>query len=183
MKNLLLALALLFTVNTIAQDKINWLTLEEAVELQKKEPKKIMMDAYTSWCGPCKLLDARTFSNKDVIAYVNKNFYAVKFNAEGDETIEFKGKTYTNPNYDPAKATRRNSTHQLSRGLGVRAYPTLLFFDEDAQLIAPITGYKTPQQLEMYLKMFESNKHLEMKTQTDFDKYYKEFKAEFKDNA
>ena len=50
---------LLFTVfitgNSSAQ-KINWISLEKAVALQKKEPKKIMMDAYTSWCGPCKCL-------------------------------------------------------------------------------------------------------------------------------
>ena len=182
MKNIFLALTLLFTVSSFAQDKINWVTLEEAVELQKNEPRKIMMDAYTAWCGPCKLLDARTFTNKDLIAYINKHYYAVKFNAEGNEEITFKGKTYKNPNYNPAKAKTRNSSHELSRGLGIRAYPTLLFFDEDAQLISPITGYQTPQALELYLKMFQSNKHKDMKTQADFDAYYKAFKATFKNN-
>ncbi|QCE40703.1 thioredoxin family protein [Psychroserpens sp. NJDZ02] len=183
MKNIFLALTLLFAVNTIAQEEINWMTLEEAVALQEKEPRKIMMDAYTSWCGPCKLLDARTFKNKDLVAYVNTHFYAVKFNAEGNEEVNFKGKVYKNPSYDPAKAQKRNSSHELSRGLGIRAYPTLLFFDEDAKLIAPITGYKKPQDLEMYLKMFQTNKHLDMKTQAQFDEYYKAFIAEFKDNV
>ena len=183
MKNIFLAFTLLFAVNIIAQEEINWMTLEEAVELQKTEPKKIIMDAYTSWCGPCKLLDARTFTNQDLVTYVNKHYYAVKFNAEGDDEITFKGKTYKNPRYDPAKAKKRNSAHELSRGLGIRAYPTLLFFDENAQLIAPVSGYKTPQQLELYLKMFKSNKHLDMKTQSEFDKYNKEFIAEFKNNA
>lgn len=182
MKNILIAFTLLFSLNGIAQE-INWITLEEAQELQKTEPRKIIMDVYTTWCGPCKMLDKNTFQNKDVADYINKNFYAVKFNAEGNETITFKDKTYTNPNYDPAKATRRNSAHELSRALGVRAYPTLLFFDEDANLIIPLSGYRTPQQLELYLKMFTSNKHKDMKTQEDFNKYAKEFKPEFKDNA
>ncbi|HCY80556.1 MAG TPA: thioredoxin family protein, partial [Xanthomarina gelatinilytica] len=75
----------------------NWVTLEEAVALQKKNPKKIMIDAYTNWCGPCKMLDKNTFKNKDVADYVNKHYYAVKFNAEGNETINFKGNTFTNP--------------------------------------------------------------------------------------
>jgi len=179
MKKILLAFTLLLALQVTAQD-INWVTLEEAVELQKKEPRKIMMDVYTNWCGPCKMLDRNTFANKDVAKYVNKHYYAVKFNAEGNDKLTFKGKDYSNPNYDPAKVNRRNSAHQLSRALGVRAYPTLLFFDEEAQVIAPISGYKTPQQLELYLKMFETDKHKDMTTQKDFDKYYKEFKAEFK---
>ena len=182
MKKILLAFVILFTVNLTAQD-INWVTLEEAQALQKKEPKKIMMDAYTAWCGPCKMLDRNTFSNKDVADYINKHYYAVKFNAEGNDEVTFKGKTYKNPKYDPAKAKRRNSAHELTRALGVRAYPTLLFFDEEAQLIAPLSGYKKPQDLELYLKMFKSNKHKDMKTQDDFNKYFKAFKATFKDNA
>ncbi len=182
MKKLLLAFIILFTVNLTAQE-INWVTLEEAVELQKKEPRKIIMDVYTKWCGPCKALDKNTFHNKDVADYINAHYYAVKFDAEGNDEIVFKGKTYNNPNYDPAKANRRNSSHQLSRAFAVRSYPTLLFFDEEANLLPPIIGYKTPQQLELYLKMFKTNKHIDMKTQKDFNAYYKAFKYEFKDNA
>ena len=83
--------------NALAQ-KINWVTLEEAVKLQKQAPKKIMMDAYTNWCGPCKMLDRNTFQNKNVADYVNEHYYAVKFNAEGNETVNFNGKEFSNPN-------------------------------------------------------------------------------------
>ena len=48
-----------------------------------------MVDAYTVWCGPCKLLDKNTFGNKDVSDYLNANFYPVKFNAEGNEVVRF----------------------------------------------------------------------------------------------
>ena len=46
--------------------KVNWITIEKAQELQKKVPKNIIMDVYTNWCGPCKLMDKYTFQNPDV---------------------------------------------------------------------------------------------------------------------
>lgn len=168
-----------FATATLIAQEINWVTLEKAVELQEKNPKKIMMDMYTVWCGPCKMLDRNTFSNKDVATYVNKHYYAVKFNAEGNDTVKFKDKTFGNPNYNPAKAKSRNSGHELSRFFSVRAYPTLVFLDEKAAFIAPISGYKTPQQLELYLKMFKKDEHLTMDTQAKFGEYAKNFKAEF----
>ncbi len=178
-KTIILLLFTVFATISISAQEINWVTLEEAVELQKKEPRKIIMDMYTSWCGPCKMLDRNTFKNKDVAEYINKNYYAVKFNAEGNETVNFKGQTFTNPNYDPTKAKRRNSSHQLSRFFSIKSYPTMVFLDEDAEFLAPIIGYKTPQQLELYLKMFKKDEHKGMDTQAAFNEYYKEFKAEF----
>ena len=120
MKKLLLIAILFFALNLKAQE-INWVTFEEAIELQQNEPRKIIMDFYTNWCGPCKLLDKRTFANKDVSKYINENYYAVKFNAEGNSQVNFNGNAFTNPNYDPGKANRRNSSHQLSRYFGVNA--------------------------------------------------------------
>lgn len=169
-----------FSLSAIAQD-INWVTMEEALELQKKEPKKIFMDVYTNWCGPCKMLDKNTFHNEDVAAYVNEHFYAVKFNAEGDEEITYKDHTYSNPSYDESKANSRNSPHEFSRYLQIKAYPTMVFFDEEGNVIAPIQGYLKPQQLELYLKVFETDKYKEMSTQEQFSEYVKSFEAEFEE--
>lgn len=181
MRNLFYTLLLVvgFSAVGVAQE-INWVTLEEAVALQKKNPKKIMMDMYTNWCGPCKMLDKNTFQNKDVADYVNKHFYAVKFNAEGNEKVNFNGKTYTNPNYDPAKAHKRNSGHELARFFSVQAYPTIVYLAEDGSLLAPVAGYKRPQEIELYLKMFKNNEHTNFKTQQDFQAYAQGFKPEFK---
>ena len=176
----ILAIALLLPLSGIAQE-INWVTLEEALELQKKKPKKIMMDVYTNWCGPCKMLDRNTFHNEDVVNYINKHYYAVKFNAEGDSTVDYNGKTFSNPNYKPELAKRRNSVHELTRYLKVSAYPTIVFFDESGSVISPIRGYQKPQQIELYLKMFKNNEHEDMKTQEDFNNYYTAFKPEFQE--
>ncbi|GGD16055.1 thioredoxin family protein [Hyunsoonleella pacifica] len=180
MKNLVLIVAIAFlgSLSGIAQE-INWVSLEEAIKLQKETPKKIMMDVYTVWCGPCKMLDKNTFHNADVVEYVNKNYYAVKFNGEGNEVVKYKDKSFTNPNYNEARAKTRNSAHELARYLQVNAYPTIVFFDEEANVIAPIKGYQQPKQLELYLKLFKNDDHKDIKTQEDFNEYYKAFKAEF----
>ncbi|MCB0432580.1 MAG: thioredoxin fold domain-containing protein [Mangrovimonas sp.] len=168
-----------FALATATAQEIKWMTLEEAIALQKKTPKKIMMDVYTAWCGPCKMLDKNTFHNKDVVEYVNKNYYAVKFNAEGNDVINYMGNSFSNPGYDPAKAARRNSVHQLTSYLKVQAYPTVVFMDEKANVIAPIVGYITSQQLELYLKLFKDDAHKNMDTQEKFNAYYESFKPEF----
>ncbi len=161
---------------------INWVTVEEAMELQKNNPKKVMIDAYTKWCGPCKMLDRNTFTNQDLISYVNEHYYAVKFNAEGNAVVNFKDKTYTNPNYKDELKNRRNSAHEFSRFLGVNAYPTLVFLDEQANLIAPVRGYQTPTQLELYLKLFKDDGHKTITSQVEFQEYANSFVPQFKDS-
>lgn len=174
-----LILAVITSVSSLAQE-IHWVSLKQAIELQKKSPKKIMIDVYTNWCGPCKMLDKNTFHNPDVVKYVNDNYYAVKFNAEGNENIDYKGKTYANPSYNPELANRRNSAHELSRYFQIQAYPTIVFMDEKGDVIAPIKGYQTPTQIELYLKMFKDNAHKTIDTQEKFNAYYTAFKPEFK---
>jgi thioredoxin-related protein len=169
-----------FTLTAIAQE-INWVTMDEALELQKKEPKKIFMDVYTNWCGPCKMLDKNTFQNPDVAAYVNEHYYAVKFNAEGDSSVTYEDKTFGNPDFDASKTNRRNSVHEFSRYLKVRAYPTMIFFDEEGKYISPVSSYMKPQQLELYLKLFKTDEYKKMTTQEQFNEYYKAFKPEFKE--
>ena len=180
MKKLLILTITLFSL-TISAQKINWMSLEEAVEAQKTTPKKIFIDAYTLWCGPCKMLDKNTFANKDIANFINENFYAVKFNAEGNESIDFKGNTFTNPKFDSSKGNGRNSSHQLSQYFSIRAYPTLVFLDEEANLIAPIPGYKKVPELELHLKLFGSDDYKNIQTKEAWESYLYDFKYEFKE--
>ena len=169
---------LLMGISSLQAQEIKWMTMNEALEAQAKEPKKIFMDAYTHWCGPCKMLDKNTFSHKDVIAYINKYYYPVKFNAEGDEEIDFKGQLFENPQYDPDKSGR-NSPHQLTRALKIKGYPSLVFFDENAKLLAPVSGYRTPKQLELYLKLFAKEEYKKMTSQEAFSEYANNFEGSF----
>ena len=119
--------------------EINWVTIEEAQELTKQEPRKVIMDVYTDWCGWCKKMDKTTFSDEEVVDYVNENFYAVKFNAEEKKNFSFKGQEFTNP--------------EFTRALRVSGYPTVVFFSEDFSKFQPVSGFK---QADDFLKMLES---------------------------
>ncbi len=155
------------------------MSMDEALAAQKETPKKIFMDVFTKWCGPCKMLDKNTFSNKDVIAYINENFYAVKFNAEGTEEITFEDFTYTNPNYQEGRKGR-NTTHFFADALKLTGYPSLVFFEATGKLIQAIPGYKTPSQLEIYLKMIASDDYIKVDTGEAWEAYQQKFKGTFK---
>ena len=137
-----------------------------------------MVDAYTIWCGPCKMLDRNTFQNDDVAAYINANFYAVKFNAEGNEKVFYKNKSFENPRYQPGK-TGRNSQHELAQAFGIGAYPTILFLDENGDAIVPLPGYKTPQQLEIYLKLFFTDAYKTIDSKEAFQEFVNNLELEF----
>ncbi|MFI8379211.1 thioredoxin family protein [Leeuwenhoekiella sp. NPDC079379] len=181
MQKLLIAALLIVLGSTAvtAQKAIKWMSFNEALKAQKNEPRKIFMDVYTDWCGPCKLLDQNTFQNKDVAAYVNANYYAVKFNAEGTESIKYQDFTYTNPNYDPNRKGR-NSQHLFAHALKINAYPSVVFFDEKGNLIQPLPGYKTPQQLEIFLKMIKTDAYKRITTAEAWQEYQSKFESKFK---
>lgn len=178
MKRISLLFFVLFSFAGISQ-QINWMTMEQAIEAQKKKPKKIFMDAYTVWCGPCKMLERSTFSNKDFVEYINKNYYAVKFNAEGNEVVKYNGQTYKNSGYDPSRATTRNYPHDFAQALEIRSYPTMMIFDEKAAPLTPLTGYMTAKQLEPILKLFSDDTYKKINTQQEYEAYMKDFKSTF----
>ncbi len=128
--------------------EIKWYTLEEALIAQEKTDKKIFIDMYTDWCKWCKVMDQKTFTDKEVIQYINENFYAVKFNAEQKETITFKGKKY-----DFIKSGRRG-IHALAYELMDRSasYPSFVLLDENLDRLGHIKGYKAPTQFLSILK-------------------------------
>ena len=169
----------LFAVSTLELDAqtIKWLSFEEAQELNKKEPRKILVDVYTHWCGPCKMMMKQTFGNKWVADYINKNYYAVKFNAEGPDPITFKEKLFENPGY-MKDHPGRNATHQLTHAIatvkGRIAYPTIVFIDEELNIIAPVQGFQRPAQFEPMLKFIAEEKYKTVKWQD----YMSTFKGE-----
>ncbi|MFC4634779.1 thioredoxin family protein [Dokdonia ponticola] len=177
MKKLLYIIALIF-VSSLSAQEINWMTFDEALAAQEKNPKKIIVDAYTTWCGPCKLLDRNTFGNKKVAAFINEHYYAVKFNAEGTEEVNYLDNVYTNPRHDPNRRGR-NSQHEFAQALRLRGYPSIVFFDEKGNYIQPVVGYRTPRQLEIYLKMIANDDYKELTTDEKWEDYQNTFEYTF----
>lgn len=151
MKKLLLALFIGLGTLAVQAQEIKWMTMDEALAAQKKKSKPIFMDVYTDWCGPCKMLDKNTFHDAEVVKYISENYYAVKFNAEGQGDINFKGKKYSNPGY-VADRKGRNAQHQFASLLQVQGYPSMIVFDGKGEIKNTVVGYHTPQQLLEALK-------------------------------
>lgn len=173
-----IALAFVVLVSNMSHAQIDWMTMDQALAAQKLEPKKIFMDVYTDWCGPCKLLDKKTFSNKKVIRYINQHYYAVKFNGEGTESVTYNNFTYTNPNYQPERKGR-NAQHFFADALKITAYPSLVFFNETGGVIQALPGYKSPQDLEIFLKMIATDDFKALTTEKAWETYRNNFKGKF----
>lgn len=138
---------------------INWVSFEQALELSKKTKKKIFIDVYTDWCGWCKRMDASTFSNEKIAAYVNKKYYSVKLDAESMKTFQFKGKT----------VSERELAGQV---FNVTAYPTTVYLDENFDIISPVPGYLDAQKFDMIVKYFGEDIYKKQVWQ-DFEASYK----------
>lgn len=158
MKQILVGLFFLLTFTTsFSQDAklIKWMTWEQAIEASKVEKRKFFIDVYTEWCGWCKKMDASTFRNEEIVDYVNENYYAIKFDAEQKEDILLKGKVYK------FNRTGKRGYHQLAAAItrGQLSYPTIVFLDEDLNLIQPIAGYRDVKSFEMIMKYFAEDHH------------------------
>lgn len=151
MKKLLLALFIGLGTMAAQAQEIKWMSMDEALAAQKKKAKPIFMDVYTDWCGPCKMLDKKTFHDPEVVKYITDNYYPVKFNAEGQSDVNFKGKKYSNPDFVEGRKGR-NSRHEFAALLNVQGYPSMIVFDTKGKVNNTIVGYRDTQQLLKELK-------------------------------
>lgn len=156
--------------NTV-EPKITWYSYEQALEINKNYPKKkIFVDVYTEWCGWCKKMDATTFQNPVIVDYMNKNFIAVKLDAERKDTIVIEGHPWVNQNANKARGTHQIAEYLLN---GRMSYPSYVFLDELAHPITVVPGYYEASQFEMILNYFGNNDHLKY----SWEQYQKNFKG------
>ena len=125
MKKIIPFLFLLISTTLFSQDGIKFgkQSFAKTLEQAKKENKLIFLDAFASWCGPCKLLDKNVFPKKEVGDYFNANFLNLHIDMEKGEGIE------------------------IAKKYSIYSYPTLLFINGDGKVVYKAAGYMSPQEL------------------------------------
>ncbi|KAA3438047.1 thioredoxin family protein [Rufibacter hautae] len=116
-------------------EKLEWLTLEQALVKSKTKPKKILVDVYTDWCGWCKKMDKQVYQNPEVVKKLNQDYYVVKLNAEQRQAITLQGRTY--------KYLEKYRAHELALSLlqGQMSYPSTVFLNEKQQVMERVPGF------------------------------------------
>lgn len=140
MKNILFIIAFTFLLgnNTYSQgiqfNKGEW---KEILAKAKKENKLVFVDAYATWCGPCKMMERDVFSQKEAGDYFNTKFVNAKVDMEKGEGIT------------------------LARDFGVMAYPTLIFVNSSGEVVHRAVGYhNTDQLLELGEAALDPNRNM-----------------------
>src|SRR5262245_1119840 len=95
------------------------LSFDDALKAAQTGNKVVMIDFFTTWCGPCKLLDETTWKDQKVQQFLSEKTIALKIDAE--KQVE------------------------LAKRYNVRAYPTIVFVKPDGSLMDFIVGYREPR--------------------------------------
>lgn len=119
MKKIISGISIVCSIMISAQETIQFqeLPFKDIIAKAKKEKKLVFIDAYASWCGPCKMMEKNVFPQKSVKEYFNTNFINARFDMEKGEGRDIASK------------------------FGVRSYPTYLFLNGEGELVSRNTGY------------------------------------------
>lgn len=134
----------------------NYLAAQESIPITKIEnklkenPKYIIIELYTDWCGICAIQHKKIQKDEDLISKLNEEFYFIRFDAESNESFIFNGHEFKNQNkiHDFAKAISSDSN----------AFPAWIIMNPKLEIIFQYNGLIEPEDLKaILLKLKELN--------------------------
>lgn len=147
---------LLLSQNITAQksDQINWITFGQLEDSLAVNPKKVFVDFYAEWCAYCKKMDKVVFRDKEIITKLNREYYAVKMNAESTDTITFAGETFMNKQV----GLERAPIHEIPILLASRtnhpfSLPSIIIFNTKFEVTHRYFEYLSPQKMKHILRI------------------------------
>lgn len=164
----MIAAFLVFSFEEKAKETVNWISFAELEKTYTNNPKPILVDLYTNWCGWCKEMDRITYGNAKVASYINEHYYAVKYNAESKDSV-----TFNKIKYGFNKAAKTNDL-ALYLSFGDRSYPNTIFLSDPSSRPAPLSGYMKPKEIEGPMRYF-----VEKKGDETFVEFNKKMKSEW----
>jgi len=145
-KGFVIIVMMFLATSFVSAQAVKWYTWNEGYPKAKKEKRIIIIDVYTEWCGWCKVMDKKTYTNDDVIKKIGAKFIAIKVNPETDSNLSYDGVVYNG----------KDLIDKLSNN-GISGYPTTIFFFPRTKKAFLEVGYKAPDAfnpaLDKYGKM------------------------------
>lgn len=142
------------------QTKINWVPLDKAKTLAKKNNGKILIYFYKQDCPYCDKMKKETLSDPSTISVINNNFFAVKIDSRTKDTIIYNGKAFGNQ--QPASSGRYDWRHDFyaevaafdRNGTSQITTPTIVLFDSNFNKITTMPGNIPKEWLSRRLQQF-----------------------------
>ncbi len=150
-------LPLILSPQILAQDSIQWLSVEELEVANATSPKPVFFDIFTDWCGWCKKMDKSTFRDPRVVKLLNEEFHPVKFNAE-----QRQGFTFMDHDFKFVQNGNRGY-NELAAALldNAMSFPSFVALNEKFERITIVQGYHKAESLLPILRYIAEKHYLD----------------------
>ena len=128
-------------------ETVQWISFEALEDSLAVKPKKVFIDFYTDWCTYCRIMDKSVVTKPQVVETLNDGYYAVRFNAESEYTVNFGGQAFINDQIGKS----RTPLHQIAQLLALRkgnfVAPTMIVLDKEFKVISRHFTYLDSKKL------------------------------------